>query len=63
LQQIDGASLRHLVVAHISEKNNRLELAERALLSVLDSLEGVVFAEQASGFDWLDMVPGVAGSI
>jgi phosphoribosyl 1,2-cyclic phosphodiesterase len=55
LRQIDGAGLRHLVVAHISEKNNSRERARSALLSVLDSLDGVIFAEQAGGFDWLDL--------
>ncbi|MEZ5503193.1 MAG: MBL fold metallo-hydrolase [Halioglobus sp.] len=55
LRQVGGAALRHLVVAHISEKNNNRERAQSALLSVLDSLERVVFAEQASGFDWLEL--------
>lgn len=55
LQQIDSASLAHLVVAHISEKNNSRQKAEQALLSVFDSLDRVVFAEQANGFDWLDI--------
>lgn len=60
LRQIDRAALRHLVVAHISEKNNSRERAQSALLSVLDSLESVIFAEQAGGFDWLDLVPVTA---
>ena len=55
LQQIDGAALKHLVVAHVSEKNNSREKAEQALLSVFDSLDRVVFAEQAQGFDWLEI--------
>jgi len=55
LQQIEGAALKHLVVAHISEKNNSREKAEQALLSVFDSLDRVVFAEQSQGFDWLDI--------
>jgi phosphoribosyl 1,2-cyclic phosphodiesterase len=55
LRQIDITRLRHLVVAHISEKNNSREQAQRALLSVLDSLDSVVFAEQAGGFDWLHL--------
>jgi phosphoribosyl 1,2-cyclic phosphodiesterase len=55
LRHIDGASLRHLVVAHVSEKNNSRAQAERALLSVLDSLDSVIFAEQSGGFDWLDL--------
>ena len=55
LQQIGSAALKHLVVAHISEKNNSREKTEQALLSVFDSLDRVVFAEQAQGFDWLDI--------
>lgn len=55
LRQIDGARLRHLVVAHISEKNNCRLQAERAVLSVMETLDSVVFAEQAAGFDWLDL--------
>ncbi|MFT6276829.1 MAG: phosphoribosyl 1,2-cyclic phosphodiesterase, partial [Halioglobus sp.] len=35
LAQIESQSLRHLVVAHISEKNNSRASAEQALLSVL----------------------------
>lgn len=55
LRQIDGTALRHLVVAHISEKNNSRERAQTALLSVLDSLDSVIFAGQADGFEWLDL--------
>lgn len=55
LQQIDAQRLQQVVVAHISEKNNSRELTERALLSALDSLDKVVFAEQADGFDWLHL--------
>ena len=54
LQQIDTHTLRHLVVAHVSENNNCREKTEQAILSVLGSLERVVFAEQAEGFDWLE---------
>lgn len=53
LRQIDCARLHHLVVAHVSEKNNSRELAEGALLAVMGSLEKVTFAGQAEGFDWL----------
>ena len=53
LRQIDGPQLGQLVVAHISENNNTRQKAEQALLSVLDSLDRVVWAEQAQGFDWL----------
>ena len=55
LQKIEGAALKHLVVAHVSEKNNSREKTEQALLSVFDTLDRVVFAEQAQGFDWLEI--------
>ena len=56
LRQLGGARAGHLVVAHISENNNSRHKAEEALLSVLDSLERVVWAEQGKGFDWLPVV-------
>jgi phosphoribosyl 1,2-cyclic phosphodiesterase len=55
LRQIDGACLRHLVVAHVSEKNNSRLLAQSALLTVMDTLDSVTFAEQSEGFSWLDL--------
>lgn len=56
LRQLGGARPGHLVVAHISENNNSRQKAEEALLTVLESLDGVVWAEQAHGFDWLAVV-------
>ena len=56
LRQLDGQSLQQVVVAHISEQNNSRARAEAALLTALDSLDAVVFAEQSSGFDWLKLV-------
>ena len=53
LRDLGAARPGQLVVAHVSENNNSRQKAEEALLSVLDSLEGVVWAEQAGGFDWL----------
>lgn len=58
LRQLGGAPAGHLVVAHISENNNSRERAEAALLTVLDSLEGVVWAQQKEGFDWLSVLQG-----
>jgi len=55
LRQIDSSSLRHLVVAHISEKNNARELAERSLVRVLDNLDAVIWAHQTEGFGWIDV--------
>ena len=53
LRDLGGARPGHLVVAHVSEHNNSRSKAEEALLSVLDSLDGVVWAGQAAGCDWL----------
>ena len=53
LRDLGAARPGQLVVAHVSENNNSRHKAKEALLSVLDSLEGVVWAEQAGGFDWL----------
>ena len=55
LAQTQSHSLRHLFVAHISEKNNSRASTEQALLSVLPSLDNVIWAEQAGGFDWLEL--------
>ncbi|MBT4522741.1 MAG: MBL fold metallo-hydrolase [Halieaceae bacterium] len=53
LQQLGGTSIRHLAIAHISEKNNSRGKTEQALQSVLPSLDHVVWAGQSDGFDWL----------
>ncbi len=55
LRAIDAHLLQHLIVAHISEKNNSTDRVEQALLSVLDSLDKVVFAQQDQGFGWLQL--------
>ena len=55
LDKIDHSLLRHLVVAHVSENNNSRQHAEQALLSVLESLDDVVWADQSEGFDWLSL--------
>ena len=51
----DHDALRHVVAAHISEKNNSLEHTSRALEGALGSLERVIFAAQGEGFSWLDV--------
>lgn len=55
LRDVDGGSLHHLVVAHVSENNNCLDLARSAVASVMDALDRVVFADQGTGFGWLDV--------
>jgi len=55
LRNIDPGSLRHLIVAHVSEKNNHRKHAQNALMEVLPSLDSVVWADQACGFGWLSL--------
>jgi phosphoribosyl 1,2-cyclic phosphodiesterase len=53
VSRIDCTRLRHIVAAHLSQENNRPELAVRALAGALgceDSWVGV--ASQELGFDW-----------
>ncbi len=53
LERIDVRRLQHLVVAHISQKNNSVEVAQRALASVITDVAQVTYACQDRGFDWL----------
>ncbi len=53
LRQLDHGRLNNLVVAHISENNNCRDRALAALEAAMDCTEGVVWACQAEGFDWL----------
>ena len=48
--------LRHLVAAHLSEQNNRPELARAALAQACGGRPGdIVVADPLLGFSWLDM--------
>ncbi|MEE4661591.1 MAG: MBL fold metallo-hydrolase [Halieaceae bacterium] len=53
LAELQHEALRHLVIAHISEKNNQRERVEDALFPVYDAVERVVWAAQDAGFGWL----------
>lgn len=55
LTQIEYERLQYLVVAHISEQNNSLDIAKKALGPVTDSLANVIYACQQEGFDWIDL--------
>jgi phosphoribosyl 1,2-cyclic phosphodiesterase len=56
LSQCLHAGLRHLVAAHLSEQNNRPELAAAALARATGGAESdIVIATGAQGFDWLDL--------
>lgn len=56
LGQMQVEKLQHLVVTHISKKNNHPELAVAALLQVeACHEESIQVAQQDSGFDWLSI--------
>ena len=55
LQRVGSERLQHLVVAHISEKNNSLDLARAALADAAASAANCIYACQQEGFDWLQI--------
>ena len=56
LAQIEIRQLQHVVAAHLSEQNNRPELAASALAAVLGcSPEWIGVADQQSGFGWREL--------
>ncbi|WP_348766759.1 MBL fold metallo-hydrolase [uncultured Salinisphaera sp.] len=57
LTQIDATGLQQLVVAHISESNNRPELAQAALAQALSTTaDWVHVANQSEGLSWRSLV-------
>lgn len=55
LQHVDYDQLQHVVVSHISEKNNAPERVVASMQRVLPNLEKVVVADQENGFAWLSL--------
>ena len=54
LSRIDTSQLRHLVAAHISEKNNHPSIVTE-LIKQIEDLPEPVIAGQDAGFDWIDI--------
>lgn len=53
LRGMDTGKVTHLIAAHLSQKNNRPELARGALAAALNCAEAWIgIAEQELGFDW-----------
>ncbi len=53
LAKLDNSKLKHIVAAHLSAKNNRIDLAQNALSQVLNcSQDWVGIAHQDEGFAW-----------
>jgi phosphoribosyl 1,2-cyclic phosphodiesterase len=56
LAQLDCSRLKHIIAAHLSQQNNRPELAAEALARVLVCDPGWIgIAGQAEGFAWRDL--------
>lgn len=56
LAALDRRRLRHIIAAHLSQQNNRAELARAALASALGcSAEWIGIATQEAGFGWRDL--------
>jgi phosphoribosyl 1,2-cyclic phosphodiesterase len=57
LRQVDTQRLQHLVAAHLSQENNRPELAVKALASALGCSEDWIgVADQEGGFGWRQLI-------
>jgi phosphoribosyl 1,2-cyclic phosphodiesterase len=57
LGRLDTSRLQHIVAAHLSRKNNAVQLAVEALSKVLGCApEGIAVATQEHGLDWREIV-------
>ena len=57
LAALDCSRLKHLVGAHLSQQNNRPELARAALARALNCEESwISLATQENGFGWRDLI-------
>lgn len=56
LARCNHAGLKHVVAAHLSEQNNRPEIAAQALAQVLHiNAQEVIVADPSNGSPWLDL--------
>ena len=56
LSSLDRSRLKHIIAAHLSQKNNRSELAVAALAAVLVCEEDwICVADQLNGFSWREI--------
>ncbi|MGS2718511.1 MBL fold metallo-hydrolase [Eionea flava] len=57
LASVDRQKLEHLVVAHISQQNNSVDLVQQVFGDLPAPINNVVYACQDEGFDWLSLSP------
>lgn len=55
LARVEKGALQHLVLGHISRKNNSVARAEATLESAVSKIHKVHYACQDEGFDWLEI--------
>jgi phosphoribosyl 1,2-cyclic phosphodiesterase len=56
VESLDCSKLRHLIAAHLSQQNNKPELAVKALSEAVNcEPEWIGVAEQENGFGWRDV--------
>lgn len=55
LETVDCERLQCLVVAHISQQNNTLALAQETFGHMQESINQVIYACQDEGFDWVSV--------
>ena len=55
LEALDLSKIQHLVIGHISQKNNDLSKVKECLGVHLGSVDSVTFAYQDEGFSWLEL--------
>jgi len=56
LSKLDNSHLKHIIAAHLSEKNNKPEFAINALSQALNCEKNWIgIAEQETGFDWREV--------
>lgn len=56
LESIDLSRLQHLVIGHISEKNNAIDVVNAELQEIMAKVESYCIADQRAGFPWLNLV-------
>ena len=55
LERVNKERLKQLVVAHLSQKNNCVDIVQQVLAEVTQGIRQVVYACQDEGFDWLQV--------
>jgi phosphoribosyl 1,2-cyclic phosphodiesterase len=57
LNNIAAERLQRLIIGHISQKNNSLELVKTAVAALQEKVSTVIYAEQNEGFPWQELRP------